>query len=364
MGEHKDADKNHACDYGCNVAIGTCADSATDDDHVCDYGCGMILEACSDVTTDDDHDCDVCGKENVTTHDYTAVVTKPTCLSEGYTTNTCNCGDSYVDNKVGALDHDYDEGKVTIAPTYTATGVKTYTCKNDANHTYTEAIPVLNIIELNLDAVNATVSGAGFTDTSLIALTVKAKNLTEMSAYGFDLVVGYSENVEFVKSEFVKGTPFSLGLVTEKDGLVHITVYAPNAGEHVQDIVLDGEQALVTLYFRVKTGNISGTETTANFAIKDAKYTADKADYTNIQLCEKTVKIQKFMDANGDGNVTLADIQIGNMILTGEMMDGDKYVTYDATLDTDKDGEITAFDLMQILLYMHEKLTYDQIAAQ
>lgn len=39
------------------------------------------------------------------THSYTAVVTPPTCTEQGCTTYTCSCGDSYVDDYVGALGH-------------------------------------------------------------------------------------------------------------------------------------------------------------------------------------------------------------------------------------------------------------------
>ena len=42
-----------------------------------------------------------------------------------------------------AIGHKWDEGKVTKEATYTEEGVKTYTCKNDASHTKTESIPVL-----------------------------------------------------------------------------------------------------------------------------------------------------------------------------------------------------------------------------
>ena len=34
---HKDTDKDHDCDYGCDKVFGTCED--TDKDHACDYGC-------------------------------------------------------------------------------------------------------------------------------------------------------------------------------------------------------------------------------------------------------------------------------------------------------------------------------------
>ena len=40
-------------------------------------------------------------------HSYTAVVTAPTCTEAGYTTYTCECGDSYVADEVPALGHDW-----------------------------------------------------------------------------------------------------------------------------------------------------------------------------------------------------------------------------------------------------------------
>ncbi len=58
-------------------------------------------------------------------HNYQSVVTDPTCESEGYTTYTCSCGDSYVDNKVDALGHDYKKIVVT-EPTCTEMGYTTY----------------------------------------------------------------------------------------------------------------------------------------------------------------------------------------------------------------------------------------------
>lgn len=46
--------------------------------------------------------CDICN----CAHDYTAVVTEPTCTEQGYTTHTCTlCGDSYADDYVDALGH-------------------------------------------------------------------------------------------------------------------------------------------------------------------------------------------------------------------------------------------------------------------
>ncbi len=47
------------------------------------------------------------------THSYTATVTAPTCTEGGYTTYTCACGDSYVDDYTGALGHSYKKGTCT-----------------------------------------------------------------------------------------------------------------------------------------------------------------------------------------------------------------------------------------------------------
>ncbi len=64
-------------------------------------------------------------------HEYEAVVTDPTCTSTGYTTYTCDCGHSYVDDETEMLDHDYED--VVTAPTCTAEGYTTHTCKDCGN---------------------------------------------------------------------------------------------------------------------------------------------------------------------------------------------------------------------------------------
>ena len=83
------------------------------------------------------------------THDYKSVVTKPTCTQAGYTTYTCSCGDSYKSDYKDALGHDYKNGTCTrcgakdpgvtpphthdykavvTKPTCTEQGYTTYTC--------------------------------------------------------------------------------------------------------------------------------------------------------------------------------------------------------------------------------------------
>ncbi len=94
-------------------------------------------------------------------HEYTETVTAPTCTAEGYTTYTCECGDTYTDNKVAATGHTYENGickacglaevhthdyKTTIVrfPTTTTTGVKVITCAG-CGETRTETIEAVTM---------------------------------------------------------------------------------------------------------------------------------------------------------------------------------------------------------------------------
>ena len=63
-------------------------------------------------------------------HAYESVVTPPTCTETGYTTHTCECGDSYVDSYVDARGHSY-EATVTY-PVGLTKGYTDYTCTSCA----------------------------------------------------------------------------------------------------------------------------------------------------------------------------------------------------------------------------------------
>lgn len=63
-------------------------------------------------------------------HSYTlSEVKQATCIADGIETYTCSCGDSYTKTNK-ATGHNWDEGKITIKPTCTTEGTKTFTCKN------------------------------------------------------------------------------------------------------------------------------------------------------------------------------------------------------------------------------------------
>ncbi len=73
------------------------------------------------------------------THSHTSITTAPTCTEQGYTTFTCTCGDSYVDNYVDATDHNYKNGSCTdCGVTAPALAGKTISILGASISTYSE----------------------------------------------------------------------------------------------------------------------------------------------------------------------------------------------------------------------------------
>ena len=55
------------------------------------------------------------GNEGEHSHNYSKSVIKPDCIKNGYTTNTCECGDSFLSDYVEALGHNYSDVKYEVA---------------------------------------------------------------------------------------------------------------------------------------------------------------------------------------------------------------------------------------------------------
>ncbi len=102
-----------------------------DNSHVFTENCKGGVATCTEKAK-----CEVCNAYygEILPHEYKTVVTKPTCTEKGFTTYTCDCGDSYVDNYVDALGHKYQE--FVTEPTCTEKGFTTYTC--DCGDTYVD----------------------------------------------------------------------------------------------------------------------------------------------------------------------------------------------------------------------------------
>ena len=70
-----------------------------------------------EATCTEDAICEVCKLPYIEAfgHEYDSTVTDPDCENGGYTTYTCTvCGDTYNDNEVEALGHDFEKGECTV----------------------------------------------------------------------------------------------------------------------------------------------------------------------------------------------------------------------------------------------------------
>ena len=109
-------------------------------------------------------------QEPIPKTEHTAVVVPAkaaTCTETGLTEGKeCKiCGATLVEQKeIPALDHDWDDWKVTKEATCTEPGVKTRTCKRDASHTETEPIPKTEHTAVVVPAKAATCTETGLTE--------------------------------------------------------------------------------------------------------------------------------------------------------------------------------------------------------
>ena len=90
------------------------------------YNFTLSLKAPSDVLIRFNVNSNTVGTVVTCLHSYNAVVTAPTCTTEGYTTYTCVCGSTYVSDETAATGHSYQAN--VKAPTCIAAGYTTYTC--------------------------------------------------------------------------------------------------------------------------------------------------------------------------------------------------------------------------------------------
>ena len=64
-------------------------------------------------------------------HDYNAVVTNPTCTEKGFTTYTCDCNDTYIDDYVDELGHSFTDYKYNNDAKCGMDGTETAYCDHD-----------------------------------------------------------------------------------------------------------------------------------------------------------------------------------------------------------------------------------------
>ena len=114
-------------------------------------------------------------------HSYTKTKTAPGCETEGYTTYTCACGDTYTGDKVVATGHQWGEWVTTQEPTEDATGTAERVCADCAKaetrtldkvipqHTHKYTGKVTKAATCSMEGVKTYTCSCGSTYTEAIA---------------------------------------------------------------------------------------------------------------------------------------------------------------------------------------------------
>ena len=134
---------------------------------------------------------------------YDAVVTNPTCTEGGYTTYTCVCGHSYVADETEALGHDYEA--VVTPPTATEKGYTTHTCSNCGDSYVDSYVYALNVVAIDengneyddLYIALSTLYRVGGGNLTLVKDVLGALDITVFEGITLDLS-GYILETEYI----------------------------------------------------------------------------------------------------------------------------------------------------------------------
>ena len=231
------------------------------------------------------------------THQYEATVFEADCLSRGYTTYICSCGDYYTDDYTDALGHDYSESAIVYkAPTASESGTIQWTCVRCGEILATEDVPAFS---KSLHGVS-TVREATCKETGMYCYTYASQ---VRSNYRVDF---YFE-IEQLSHNYVDDT--TPPTCTERGYTDHI---CSMCGEGIRDNYVDpvGHHYISGVctvcgkadlnFTNLMKGDLNGDgDITSADAVILAKYLADLTELSEDQLLAA--------DLNSDGDVTSAD---------------------------------------------------------
>jgi hypothetical protein len=199
-------------------------------------------------------------------HNYNKTKTDPTCTEGGYTTYTCECGDSYVNNKVNATGHAYES--VVTAPAIGTAGYTTHTCKNCGDKYvdgYTDAIHehVHNYVATQTFAANCTTDGHtvyacecgdSYTDdvipaTEHVYITYIVEPTYETEGYDLHICEGcghtYKDNFVSVLQQPADPVEDEKEEPVEDDGFVHGECHCDRNDGHLHEEIRRGNYVYI-----------------------------------------------------------------------------------------------------------------------
>lgn len=113
-------------------------------------------------------------------HEYSEEIVLPTCIDEGYTKFTCECGQTYNENIIPANGHSYDEWKVVEEATEEKQGLMESICSVCLNKA-TEFIPKLeHTHNYSVNVVAPSCTKEGYTEYTCRCGDTYVENYTDM----------------------------------------------------------------------------------------------------------------------------------------------------------------------------------------
>ncbi len=232
---------------------------------------------------------------SATGHDYTAVVTDPTCEKDGYTTHTCTvCGDNYTDKPTPSLGHDWDAGVLDPEPTPEQNGIRTYTCKR-CSKTKTE------IVEYVITIIASGSCGEKLTWTLDSEGTLSVSGEGEMTNYASASSVGWYAYRDSVKKAILADSVTSIGDYAFYSCTSLTSVTIPNSVDNIGKYAFYACESLSDVYYVssakmwrqivIGEGNEELTTAKIHYAVEDI-----------YNLKDETYSFANFSDNDADGH--------------------------------------------------------------
>lgn len=267
-----------------------------------------------------------CGKDTytevipATNHANTEIVNAKdaTCGAAGYTGDTY-CNDCKTTIKTGTAipatgAHSYDGGVVTKEPTTTTVGERTYTC-SVCGHSYTEEIPMVEVVGITVNFVNYTKEGTNPDANYQATVKVGDTTVTGESGVAVEATLGTDGKftvscpwacvalVETTNQDGTKSYDKLLAVATAMENTYEFIVASPS-NDMIIAIVHNGDV------------NTDGTVNTADrVAIARSIYIGDNP---NLYKALSAMG-DKIADVNFDGNVNTADrVAVARSIYIGD----------------------------------------------
>lgn len=143
----------------------------------------------SDTTTTNNQELPLDPPADRHEHFYYPVITAPTCTVQGYTTYTCECGDSYVGDYVSENGHDFDDWVTVKEPTEYEVGLQERICSCGEKETRSIRNPSVGLsYRWNSSDNTFSVAGIGYCQDTDIVIpdTYKGLPVTSIDDWAFE----------------------------------------------------------------------------------------------------------------------------------------------------------------------------------